>query len=214
MTHEALTADHEERLWSRVSKGPGCWEWQAPRDLWGYGRLGVPGGKRNAMAHRVSWATRNGEIPQGLFVLHNCNNPACVRPDHLRLGTNADNMNDMFAKYRAEGRSAPQARLTVEQVTEIKRKLHDGSSCEELGPEYGVAPSTIGHIRKGRHWDWVAEEYNGRMEPHDRLSPQGVRMIRERMAAGESQQLIADSMGVSQSMVSSIKNGRTYQDVI
>ena len=89
-----------DRFWSKVDTSGECWTWTADLDDHGYGRLGI-GRKRIEPAHRVAWTLANGPIPEGLRVLHHCDNPPCVRPDHLFLGTQADNMADMMAKGRA-----------------------------------------------------------------------------------------------------------------
>ena len=89
----------EEYFWRRVEKSHGCWLWTAYRDSKGYG-FAVPGRGQKQLAHRVSWVLHFGQIPDGLLVLHKCDNPPCVRPDHLFLGTHADNAADMVAKDR------------------------------------------------------------------------------------------------------------------
>jgi hypothetical protein len=87
-----------ERFWARVRKGPECWEFAGPTRK-GYGQLGVGSG-RHISAHRISWELANGPIPDGMQVLHTCDNPPCVNPAHLFLGTHQDNMDDMVAKGR------------------------------------------------------------------------------------------------------------------
>jgi hypothetical protein len=93
----------EERFWSKVEMIPfhDCWEWVGCKVPAGYGQLRLGGKKEpNLFAHRVSYVIHNGEIGKGLFVLHKCDNPSCVNPRHLFLGTHQDNMNDMKAKGR------------------------------------------------------------------------------------------------------------------
>lgn len=92
------TDERRARFWARVAQGDGCWEWQGLRDGNGYGLFGVA--NRNHGAHRASWEIANGPIPDGLMVRHDCDNPPCVRPDHLRLGTALDNARDAMERRR------------------------------------------------------------------------------------------------------------------
>ncbi len=91
----------EMRFWRHVTKGPSCWEWHGAgsRGVHPYGTFGVQGA--TVRAHRFSWELHAGKIPEGIYVLHRCDNPRCIRPDHLFLGTQADNVADMIAKGRA-----------------------------------------------------------------------------------------------------------------
>lgn len=97
--HSHLRRSPVERLWERVTKTTGCWVWRGTTNNKGYGMLGI-GRERQVLAHRVAWESANGHVPDGMFVCHKCDNPRCVRPDHLFLGTNSDNIQDSIAKGR------------------------------------------------------------------------------------------------------------------
>ena len=95
----------EERFWAKLKTSDDCWEWQGARNNKGYGILMLkePGKKHVARTtHRFSWELHNGPIPNGLWVLHRCDNPPCANPAHLFLGDNADNIRDMWAKGRRD----------------------------------------------------------------------------------------------------------------
>jgi excisionase family DNA binding protein len=98
-THTSDTL--EERFWSMVKKGDGCWEWQGPRRGTGYGTITVDGKARGA--HRVSFMLAYGDILGSVQIMHKCDNPPCVRPDHLSIGTAQDNSRDKVAKGRQRG---------------------------------------------------------------------------------------------------------------
>lgn len=157
----------EERFWSRVKKGPGCWEWTGAQfnRKW-YGAFFMNG--RNHSASRVSWMFHYGSIPNGLFVCHRCDNPKCVRPDHLFLGTAADNNGDMARKGRAASGKKHRASLYPESIRRgeengaaklspvdiiVIRQCHaKGSSTRALAAAYGVCKTTISNIISRRTW--------------------------------------------------------------
>lgn len=124
-----------DRFWSKVRRGPGCWEWTACTDPNGYGRFSVGGQSRKAP--RVAYELTYGRIPVGQQTRHTCDNPPCCRPRHLRLGTQADNMADMYARRRnrqPKGERAARSKLTARQVRRIRtRYAVGGISQRELG---------------------------------------------------------------------------------
>lgn len=101
-----FTDDVLKRFWAKVLRQPGdgCWEWIGAKHTGGYGQLRIRGKLRNT--HRLSWEIHNGEIPIGLWVRHTCDNRACVRPEHLLLGTGAENAQDTVARGRHRGRTS------------------------------------------------------------------------------------------------------------
>ena len=145
-----MSAD-AEKFWSRVNRdaSSGCWEWTGALNAYGYGVLG------RIYAHRWSWEINRSPIPTGLSVLHHCDNRKCVRPDHLFIGTQADNIRDAKAKGRLSPppRSRPR-KLTTEDVCNIRSELVTGGRGigRALAKRYGVSTGMIGHIKKGRKW--------------------------------------------------------------
>lgn len=147
--------DHD-RFWSRVQKvdGDACWEWPGSLTRHGYGRvLRSLGDKKHSAAHRVAYETAVGPIPIGLCVCHRCDNRRCVRPDHLFLGTIADNNTDKTLKGRCpRGEDHGNAKLTEEQVVEILAALSGGARGSDLARKFGVSEPAISMIRNGLRW--------------------------------------------------------------
>lgn len=158
-------SDPVARFWKKVNRsGPvpphapelgNCWVWTRATGQWGYGKLRL--NKRYCVAHRVSYEMENGPIPAGLLVLHRCDNPPCVRPSHLRLGTSADNTHDMHEKGRAANEGAlgmanSHAKLTDEQVIEIRERFAHGELRRSLALEFGVGVTAISYIVNGHLW--------------------------------------------------------------
>ncbi len=147
-----------ERFTSKFEKrGPDeCWPWTAGTNAGGYGWFGFNG--RTRLAHRVSWTLNIGEIPEGLHVLHRCDNRPCVNPAHLFLGTQLDNVADRVAKGRSGGGSLcgedhPRVKLTAEKVAEIRARYVPRVVTQEfLAKEYGVTRGNIHAIVSGKTW--------------------------------------------------------------
>lgn len=165
------------RFWTKVDKNGDCWVWTGCTDKDGYGEARIKG--LGARAHRIAYALTHGPIPTGLCVCHTCDNPRCVRPDHLWLGTVSDNNRDRQQKGRTtgakgrangmntrpdkhwsqlypemasqfRGENSVRAKLTSAQAEEIRTRKAIGISVVQLTREYGVCETTIYNILKGR----------------------------------------------------------------
>lgn len=149
-------------FFARVKRGEGCWEWTGFKASNGYGRMNVPRiggtGRVSEGAHRVSWVLANGPIPDGAKILHSCDNPGCVRPDHLRPGTDADNARDRDERgrhARLSGEKHGGAKLTEAAVAAIKSQYVPGSrefGQYGLARRYGVGQQQISRIIRGQQW--------------------------------------------------------------
>lgn len=172
-----LTPAEETRFWAKVNKnGPTmphmetpCWIWTASKDHKNYGNIRIK--RKMFRAHRVAWMICHNIIPSGnghhgICVCHRCDNRACCRPDHLFLGTNAENMQDMCAKKRHAKFTKPEcyirgimhksAKLTEFQVIEIRRLYSEGLfTLKELGKKYGVHLTLVHAIIKRKKWSHI-----------------------------------------------------------
>jgi len=146
----------KERFEAKVRKTSGCWWWTGGSFDDGYG--GIQEGRRGSCmlrAHRVSWELYRGEIPTGMQVLHHCDNSLCVNPEHLFLGTNADNVKDKVAKGR-QARGSRISELVEKQVLEIRRRYNQGGCTQqELAEKYDVRQNTISRIVNRKSWTHV-----------------------------------------------------------
>ena len=164
-----------ERFWEKVTKTDRCWNWNAAHNEHRYGIFRIAG--RNEKAHRVAWSIAFGD-PGALCVLHRCDNPPCVRPDHLFLGTQEENIQDMLQKgrgvpgialgeylalardamrkaphRRARGERAGNAKLSASDVASIRATYAAGMITQkQLGEKYGVTQANVSIILKGDSW--------------------------------------------------------------
>ena len=153
------------RFWERVKKSYGCWEWIGNKNTgpMPYGRIKVGG--KEFKAHVYSWIIHNGDNRNGLCVCHSCDNPSCVNPNHLWIGTSADNVHDCISKGRATRRSGrgksrfgeahPHAKLTDEAVKIIRKEYQKnkrGFGASSLSQKYGVSKQVILGVIHRKGW--------------------------------------------------------------
>lgn len=160
-------ASLEDRFWRYVATSDGCWEWIGFKNRKGYGKIGL--GRRDQgtiLAHRLSWILahkkRTRAIPKGMHVCHRCDNPGCVRPSHLFLGTDADNLADMRAKGRGKlppvlrGEAHGFTTLTEKQVRAIRTLVKKGLYYRQVAKKFHVSKSTISNIVRRQTWSHLS----------------------------------------------------------
>lgn len=158
----------ETRFWMNVARRgeDECWLWLGPRTDRGYGRfrtVNTSTVRKRVFAHRFSYELASGQpIPAGLFVCHSCDNPPCVNPNHLWVGTHADNVRDKVRKGRQAhvwsgvyGNRHGRAKLNEDAVRDIRRRREGGESVAALASEFGVSSATLSHAATRRTWRHV-----------------------------------------------------------
>jgi DNA-binding XRE family transcriptional regulator len=242
-TSPALAQQDVQRFWKSVNRGGAdeCWFWTGCADTCGYGLITIGGRKGRAYpTHRVSFVIHRGPIPPGAKVCHRCDRPPCCNPEHLFLGTQADNVHDMFDKNRRPaliGVSNPKAKLTEDQVRYARRRLARGHLASDLARELGVTKTQIGAIKHRRQWKHLPErpdelprfydhsfrvelrsKTRGESNGRSRLSEEKVRAIRSLLSQNPSsdrayEEALARQVGVSRSTIQDIKHGRSWRHV-
>ncbi len=164
-----LGLSRAERFWIKVAKSldpEGCWIWTSTHMAGGYGSFWDNETRKRRRSSRVAWELTYGPIPDGLWVLHDCDNPPCVRPDHLYTGTQKRNLADMVNRGRhssvlhpeavLRGERHPRAKLTVAAVVSMRKRHANGNvSFVELAREHGVTAGAIEHAIKRETWKTV-----------------------------------------------------------
>lgn len=141
-----------ERFWSKVEKhGPSdCWEWKGCIDERGYGRFNYKG--KWGRAHRASFEFEKGEIPEGMVIRHKCDNPRCVKPDHLEIGTQKENVRDKYDRgreFHQRGEHHGNAKLNEAQVMEIRQLLSAGMSQRAIARQFNISQFGVRYAAKG-----------------------------------------------------------------
>lgn len=160
---------HDALFWAKVTKSPGCWEWRGYCNPGGYGRLNRSG--VYTLAHRYAWQELVGAIPAGMDLCHTCDNPPCVNPDHLFLGTRAENMADAARKGRTtsgdrnpariyrermpRGSRNNRAKWTEADIIEIRRLHASGIRQVRIAEQTGMSQTNVSRIVRRTHWRHV-----------------------------------------------------------
>ncbi len=161
LASQGLSSEFPERFWKKVIKTEGCWYWTAATVNGGYGTISVgPPHNEFIRAPRASYILSVGPIPEGLDILHHCDTPSCVRPDHLRCGTARDNMHDMIAKGRhgggaKKGEAHFGRKLSEQEVLKIRELAQQGWSQRQLGRRFSVDRTNIACIVKRKSWTHI-----------------------------------------------------------
>jgi hypothetical protein len=216
IAHVVLSDQALARFHAQLPKGDpeSCWEWKRLGTN-GYGIFGlnVNGKYKSIAAHRLSWSVANGPIPDGMYVLHSCDNPPCCNPAHLRIGTQRDNAQDRINRGRCGRRNVggdgtmtftpANAKLTRAQVAEMLPRIRAGERLEELARAYGVSRSAVIAIVMGRNWRSVTGGKcgpgmpRGANHPNMRFDKALAEQIMSLRQEGLSCYKIRDSLGLS-----------------
>lgn len=153
MTRQSrATLNRVESFWDKVQRSDNCWEWRGGFDRYGYGQLSVD--NLTCTAHRFSYVLHYGRIPVGLAVRHKCDNPKCVRPDHLELGTQAENVRDEIERGRFRKGYAFRStdKLNIEKARQIRALCESGIPQKDVAVQFGIGSGHVSCIVANKIW--------------------------------------------------------------
>lgn len=215
-----LTDSDKKRFWDKVGKTELCWEWLASTisSKRKYGRFGING--KLYIATRVSYFLQYHIDPGDFLVCHTCDNTLCVRPDHLWLGTNEDNVADCVQKERhTRGSKQNKSKLIEIDIPEILKQYKNGLSTLALAAKFSVSRRTITSVLNRDYWKHVNDEKLslariGSKNHASKLTEDTIKDIRLRFSNGDSQTLLAKQYGVGCSTISCICLRKTWKHVL
>ncbi len=160
---EEYIANTKKRLLSTCEINENsCWNWKgylcAPKKIYGLTSSTLDGKKKKILAHRLAFRLWKGDIPQGMFILHSCDNPLCLNPDHLHIGTPKKNMDEMKERGRekkALGEKNGYAKLTNKKVLEIRESFKKGLGVREISRKYKITSSSASYITRNITWKHI-----------------------------------------------------------
>lgn len=212
-----MSESEQRRFAAFVAKSRGCWIWRGARAKNGYGVFTAEG--RQQKAHRLAYKLWRGPIPVGLLVCHACDVRACVKPSHLFVGSQRDNVRDMRSKGRdrpPRGEINAQSKL---RDRDVHRILEDAAPAHRVARALGVSLTTVNEVRRGRRWAHVGragiampnwKDKHGERNSHHKLTAQHVRAIR---ASREKMAILAARYGVSCSLIEKVRRGVAWSHV-
>lgn len=219
----ALRGMPAERRFARLHKKmeSGCWEWIGPVEKDGYGVFSATwNGTAYKRAHRFSWAFHNlSEIPEDMVVCHKCDNPRCVNPDHLWLGSTLENNSDRAKKGRNHVQSGERSNAAILTESQVRSILSDSRPYAEIAHAYGVAMTTISGIKNRVSWAHLEDvtivkakrgSGSGNRGKSDRITPEIVRHIRTTSDRGVD---LAVQYKVSPQLIAAIRSKRLWAHV-
>ncbi len=210
------------RFWAKINKTQNCWLWTSATYPSGYGHITYQ--KRCLRATRVMYELAYKIYPGKLFVCHHCDNPICVNPEHLFLGTPKDNVADMFKKgrqHKRHGEHSPGSKLTDKKVLEVIKLTKKGMTQLEIANQFNIRQSNISAILNGNRWTHITGltksvgKANGEGHPMSKLTAEKVLKIRELYKTGNYTHVeLGKKFGMSMGHTKRITQGRCWKHLL
>jgi len=229
-TEEEKLERIRSRFEEKVIKTEGCWGWNGHLDKNGYPLMKSGSDRKSfkeARCNRISWLLYRGEIPEGKYLCHQCDNPTCTNPDHLFLASAKENSQDMVKKARGnKGTKHGNAKLNDQDVVEIRQLLRQGKTGRFISEKFSIDPNVVSGIKHGKSWTHVQEGKitladnlrmkcgtQGSSHRDAKLKEEDVKKIKYLLSIGVSAKRLAQDFGISSTQISYIKSGKNWKHV-